>query len=76
MFGSSEDDRYIHDPARCNVASVSSTRSTAVKWLNNDFGFYAATNRFYDEINEAHAKFVKDFPELRWVLDANSELSP
>lgn len=69
-----DDDRYIRDPEYSKAGSVASARNTAMKWLHNDFGFHARANRFYEDINAAHALFLKQYPAVRRLVEPEPEL--
>lgn len=75
VWTSSDDARYAKEPGRSKVGHITSTRSTALKWLHNDFGFWARANKYYAEINEAHARLLGKYPAVQALVQPDAELS-
>lgn len=70
-----DDARYLREPERSKASYVSSARSTAMKWLHNDFGFHAPANRYFEAINTAHQAFLERYPAVRRLVEPEAELS-
>lgn len=77
VISTDDDPRYIKEAERCGASQLNSIRSTAMKWLENDFGFHSKSGKYYNDLKERHDHLCSQYPKFaRLAKSQSNEFSP